>query len=244
MLTSTSNILLVGVGILNLRACQARPILTEEKLIMFKIETTLDNLQASIIGVLPHVSKDDVTPVITHAKLTVTAEHATLIGTDRYTVAEHTINHKSLNGSLELLIPRDALTDLTRVKLARRELNRLITLSFADDTLTLEHYTFKNAWHIEQPRGTFPPVERLFPTDSEPVGGPAANPEQFGPVEEIRLGWAHLAKFGPYMTKIAKNLPLNMRFTTTSNPNKPGPVLVTVKNHALRVLVQPNFMID
>lgn len=59
-------------------------------------------------AVLPHVSKDDVTPTLVHANL----QDDRLIGTDRYTVGTFRLS-SSVDG--EFMVPRGALEWLARV---------------------------------------------------------------------------------------------------------------------------------
>lgn len=67
------------------------------------------NAIAACASVLPHVSKDDVTPVITCASIS----GNTIVATDRYTVAEYTLHSSLPEGSI--LLPGEAVKWIARI---------------------------------------------------------------------------------------------------------------------------------
>lgn len=82
-------------------------------------------------------------------------------------------------------------------------------------------------------KGNFPPVERLFPTDDT----------KFGADRPLSLSMSLIARIGVATKWLRdRNDCARFQFTVTENPNKPGPVYVTVGDR-FQALVQPNLLL-
>ncbi|MCI2959523.1 hypothetical protein MN032_17700 [Agromyces atrinae] len=205
--------------------------------------------------VLAAMSKDDVTPALTAARLTISDDKKTLTGisTDRYRVHEAYVALEKASSVHEILVPRDAWSWLSRAALSfsgRRSRVSAPVVKFTSRPVdeqgegylkieVIQHRdTGPEAGSLARVgtlrKANFPPVDRL-------IREARAAELQTG---ELRLNPDLLAGLRPLMP-----FPMfapTMRPTKTENPNKPGPVLFEFatpgKVHAV-ALIQPNLFL-
>lgn len=219
------------------------------------IKITLPLLEAieACAAVLPHVSKDRITPVITTASIT----GNTITATDRYTVGQFKLSVDI--GDSEVLLPLEAVTWIARfvtkqlldydsgliwqdpdnergakviieaperhdIPNDRSEERTTLTIQVTGTRGVEQQRTFYNT------AGNFPPVGRLI---ADHAAAEQAVPTQLKP--------EFIEKFTGYAKKWHRNSPIRVTFGKTDNPAKPGPALITVGKFA--GLLQPNLLL-
>ena len=220
---------------------------------------------AAFNAVAPHsADKREVTPIITGVHIT---PEGSLVATDRYTVGCYKPAYESndfFRPRLEgddfqgATLPPEAVKWVTAMRAtklamgARAESQYGVRLVFNSDAQTVklalirgivwqnydDHEDAENS--VEQQaqfdllKGNFPPVERLFPNDGT----------KFGAGSPLSLNMNLLARIGvatKWLDARGSGC-ARFQFTVTDNPNKPGPVYVTVGDR-LQALVQPNLLL-
>lgn len=150
------------------------------------LKMPLIEAKSAFASVLPHISKDTITPVITCAQI----GDSGIIGTDRYTVARHglsespsepfMIHHTAVawiaqQNTRTLADPTKADGYQVTIEAMRYDpdnhTRRLMTRVAVSSKLYGEERMMK----FDQPRGNFPPISRLFEQweaaqDAYPVG--------------------------------------------------------------------------
>lgn len=198
-------------------------------------------------AVLPHVSADDVTPVITVACIT----GDTITATDRYTVGQFKLSRSLDEGTI--LVPLEAVKWIARF-VVKHLLGHYYNSALTGYEVTIEApdptelkgpkindhsvtVTVSSERHgVEALRkfrpvvGNFPPVSRLFE---------AHKPAEAIPT--VALGSMQLEKFTGYARKYHRDVPLRFTLSDTDNPEKPGPVLIRIGNFT--GLLQPNLLL-
>lgn len=190
---------------------------------------TLNTAQQAFAAVLPHISKDDVAPVIMHAQLDT---NGVLWATDRYTIARYDLETSVAE---PVLIPRDALEWVTKIvhsKLRERRVEYEIQIKAND--IDLQLVLKQVAYDVPErtqtfPRGTgnFPPIERLIDTHK-----PAQD------AYDILLLPRHTEKVYNYAKKWCKDQPIKHQFGQPYESGKPAPIKLTIGK--LTTLIQPN----
>lgn len=220
---------------------------------------------AAFNAVAPHTAdKREVTPIITGIHIT---SEGNLVATDRYTVGCYKPAYDSkdfMRPRLEgddfagATLPPEAVKWVTAMRAtklamgARAESQYGIRFVFDSDALTVklalirgidwqnydDHVDAENS--VEQQaqftllKGNFPPVERLFPTEDT----------KFGSDRPLNLNMNLMARIGvatKWLDARGSGC-ARFQFTVTENPNKPGPVYITVGDR-FQALVQPNLLL-
>lgn len=189
-------------------------------------------------AVLPHMPKDDVTPVITTALV----DHYHWLATDRFTVAQYAVKRtgddadKTMPG---IMVPREAVEWVAKIVLKKLRAwpspDYALTISQSMRTGTQGDVVVAivNGEHVERSQsfdvvlGNFPPVGRLV-AEWKPATEPVV--QMLGPV--------HLEKVTGFAKRHYPERPLEAEPGHSDNPGKPGPMRVTIGS--LVALVQPN----
>lgn len=200
---------------------------------------------------LSAASRDDITPVICGAHVSVEGGKLRVTATDRYRVHTALIEAKSIDGEVDAIIPRVALQWLAKNRTYfggnRRDLHRvridigahfmggikpipgalsiMVSESETDDADCV-------AWNGRHTLGNFPPVLKLMETARQAAPAAATPLLNLAFVGSIN----RLARF--------TGAPVRVKFTESANPNKPGPVYFSVETTAGAVsaeaLLQPH----
>ena len=190
---------------------------------------------------LSSAGRDDITPVICGALVTVADGRVKVTSTDRYRVTLATLSVESVTGDHEFIIPRAALEwlaknagalgrymiDYQRVTIATDDAGGLV-LTVIDGQTLENRNTLAYSGHVT--KGKFPPVERLVEKAREAKAVAAEATLNLDMLVAVRK----LAPRGQAPT---------VKFTESDNPNRPGPVYFTFWGNgaiAAEVLVQPN----
>ena len=220
-----------------------------------------EELVNAVNAVLPHASKDDMTPVITGIRFD--ADGA-LAATDRYTVGAYKPEHVLVDADDAatfdgFTLDRAGCVWLSKLRVAMLSDKYLASLSVIrarveDGTVTLSvhsagfdpngTHTFGEPSTVPEMTasfstisGNYPPVVRLFPDAEKIASREAMNmPVSLNTAFLIRIDKAVKA-VGDKYSGVAR-----FQFMSTDNPNKPGPVFVTVGDR-FRALVQPNLLL-
>lgn len=212
--------------------------MTKAKLTAHTITLSRAQVGFFVDAALSSASKDDVTPVICGAKITVTGDQAQICCTDRYrvTLAKSIV---VATDDHEFIMPRAALEWLKRNANAFGR-NMAQYQSFTIDTTdegaltvtVIEGTAIESrgslSWHGYTTKGNFPPAERLIEK---------ARAAELS-VQPVRLNLDFIAAIRSLGNRY--DVP-NFKFTISDNPNKPGPVLITFE-HA-EVIIQPNLQL-
>ncbi|MFF8817838.1 hypothetical protein ACF07D_07565 [Leucobacter sp. NPDC015123] len=212
-----------------------------------KPSVTLPLMEAieACAAVLPHASKDDVTPVITTANL----EGDRIVATDRYTVGAFTLSQKA---SGPIMVPRQALDWIARTN------PRTLVGHFAgmrpeayqvritgltpgvsgpdllEEAVMVEILLEGKPERMQQFRpvtGTFPPIaERLLDVH-----------EMATEVVPVNLGPEFIERVTGYAKKWRRGVPIRFTAGKSDNPNKPGVVRVSIGK--FNGLIQPNLLV-
>jgi len=221
-----------------------------------------EELVGAVNAVLPHASKDDVTPVITGIRFD--AEGA-LAATDRYTVGAYKPEHVLVDADDAatfdgFTLDRAGCVWLSKLRVAMLSGGKflapyyVIRLQVEDGLVTASVHPggFDSAdggkfttplSPAEQTAsfstisGNYPPVVRLFPDAEKLASREAMNmPVSLKTEFLVRIDKATKA-LGERGNGVAR-----FQFMSTDNPNKPGPAYVTVGDR-FRALIQPNLML-
>jgi hypothetical protein len=206
---------------------------------------TIPRLEARwfVDAAMSSISSDEVTPVLCAAKITVTGDAAEILSTDRYRV---TLARATVKASADhsFLIPREALLWLKKNQGAFGSYNaQFQTVTFEtreDGRLTVAindgaeiDVRGSLTWNGLATKGNFPPVEKLF------VGA-----RESASVAGARVNLDFIAKAKILGSRYEAP---TLKFTTGSNPDKPGPLLLTFEKGdrgnreiTAEVLIQPN----
>ena len=220
-----------------------------------------EELVNAVNAVLPHVSKDDVTPMITGIRFD--AEGA-LAATDRYTVGSYKPEHVLVEADDAATFDGFTLDRAGCVWLSKLRVAMLSDKYFAsfsvvrarveDGTVTLSvhgigfdpngTHTFGEPSTVPEMTasfstisGNYPPVVRLFPDAEKLASREATN-------VPVSLNTAFLIRIDKAVKAVGErgNGVARFQFMSTDNPNKPGPVFVTVGDR-FRALIQPNLLL-
>lgn len=189
-------------------------------------------LRDLVAGILPAVSKDDITPVICAAEWIIEGNRLRLVATDRYRVHTSTLDLPGKPKAGRFLVPRRALLWIWKnanfygrshsnehlpvvdVELTIRNSTDAGTVTFsvrqfAEDKVNVLRFT------DDLVKGNFPPIYKLLETarTAEPHAGPIPSVKL-----EFLAAADKLAQHGEYAPKL--------KFTAGSG-NKPGPLLVS-----------------
>ena len=194
-------------------------------------------------AVIGHVSKDDVTPLLTRAQL----KGDRLIGTDRYTVGTFRLSTK-IEG--QILIPRTALDWVARINPRTLvgyysgmpvEMYELRITGPADDAVgpkLLGESVVVEVVRAGEPermqkfkplKGDFPPVTRLL--DEHKKGTEVVG---------VNLNPVFIERVTKYAHKWHRNEPVNFLAGASENLEKPGVVRVSIGK--FEGLIQPNLL--
>ena len=220
-----------------------------------------EELVNAVNAVLPHASKDEVTPVITGIRFD--AEGA-LAATDRYTVGaykpEHVLVEADDAATFDgFTLDRAGCVWLSKLRVAMLSDKYLASFSVIrarveDGTVTLSvhgtgfdpngTHTFGEPSTVPEMTasfstisGNYPPVVRLFPDAEKLASREAMN-------VPVSLKTAFLIRIDKAVKAVGErdNGVARFQFMSTDNPNKPGPVFVTV-GESFRALIQPNLLL-
>lgn len=204
-------------------------------------------------ALIPHISTDDVTPVLTGAQ--VVGKYA--VATDRYTVGRFDLTNM-LVGTDELpeplWIPRAALAWIKSIGFASLVDSAYINYRVRLTYIRHEKYEAEDLFRVEvmwratKPeaedethllrtfrtvgaRGNFPPLARLY--------------EGFipGEVSVIGLGATHLDKFTTYARYVDRHQPIRVTFPAPSTTTKLQPLLIEIGNR-FKGLLQQNLIVN
>lgn len=210
---------------------------------------TMGLLDAKLLAsaLVPHASKDDVTPAL--KQIALGGEHGQYaIATDRYTVGRYDLTNVVI-GDLPtevFLIPRDVLSAVrslggaTLVRLHDEHNYRVVFETL--EVGKIRYIQAKVIWHSEelgdmvhwmrtwdQPAiSNFPPVARLF-RQVKAGGGPA-----------VLLGPEHVDKFTGYARAMGTKMLVTM--TEGSGERRLAPLLVEI-GPRFKGLIQPNILL-
>ena len=196
-------------------------------------------------------SRDDLTPSICGAHISLEGDMLRVVATDRYRVHTTTVKLHSFNGDPAAILPLEALEWL-RTNAAYFGRNAEILQRIRIDvephpeapefglrypgklTITVMQSDLDDAdtvsWSGRHTRGNFPPVMNLIET--------ARKAEAITATPRLRLDY--VAKVQRLTRKAHQ--PVRQKFTTGGNPNKPGPVYFAVEEDGVVVaeaLLQP-----
>lgn len=195
-------------------------------------------------AVLPHASKDDVTPVLTCVQLSVQDDgKIAFVATDRYTVGRFRTEGEG-EPETKILLPREAaewVAKITvkslryaadapyRVTVTEHDKDEITVAISSPTTSRIERsQSFKHPGTLN-----FPPVDRLFPAGDFLIGPATA------------LAPAHLVKLTTYAAKYHRTQPI--KFFGTLNPESTeyrgemlAPLLARIGK--LDALIQPNLL--
>lgn len=120
----------------------------------------------AVAQVTPAASRDDVTPVITGVQLVVDGPTLSLMATDRYRVAVRNVSWSGDSAeSLMALVPARTLAEVGKTFSAGDEVE--ITISTGGDRELVAFTSNDKTVTTLLIKGSFPPVQRLFPDSSE-----------------------------------------------------------------------------
>jgi hypothetical protein len=211
---------------------------TQQLTITIPLEEAIEGFTA----VLPHASKDDVTPIITYVAIVQGLdEPASLVATDRYTVGVFELSAvaDTGEGDEQFLVRREVAEWVTKIN--PKSLRYPTSLQYSVRITNDRHLDWtrveilddgqverSQVFDLPQP-GNYPPVLRLLPQTTEPhvVGFVSLKPE-------------FLERPLVYAKKYHKNEAVKFFVTETTNPNKPGPVFFKIGQ--LSGLIQPNLL--
>ncbi len=217
---------------------------------MTTITLTLPQARYLVDVALSASSTDDVTPIICGAHITMEDGKLRVVCTDRYRAHTALVEAESIEGDVEVIIPRQALlwlrSNRTYFGSYMKDQQRVVIEATphpeaqvfpGDLVVTVKEseggYAGRVVWQGKHLKGNYPPVIRLIEKarDAEAV---LATP---------RLNLTLLGR----MSALARELPDTpwVKFTANENPNKPGSVYVSWRgsiNDALyaEALIQPN----
>ena len=192
---------------------------------------------------LSAASKDDVTPVICGALLTVVDGVLRTTSTDRYRVHTALIDILDKPADHEFIMPRSALMWLSKNATAFgsfQSRNHIVTVT---TNLTALNITVRESdqpeaesvsWNGHTTKGNFPPVITLIDTARAAESGKT----------EARLNLEFMSQIK--VLGHLRDLP-TIKFTPTGNPDKPGPVYIAFhssgKTYA-EALLQPGIPLN
>jgi hypothetical protein len=211
-----------------------------------------ENALNGLYAVTLHASKDDVTPII----CAVEVGSRFFTATDRYTVGqwEHTApdadsEPNTAADEVTILLPRktaewlakqtpkvlgiDALTAGAHSILIEDGAVSILENAGEETGRTIAVQRF------EKISGNFPPVARLFPDESTLEANAGDTPTA------VNLKPAVLEKFTKGAIRAGdRNEAMRFQLTTSGNPKKPGPVLVTFgSSRQFKGLLQPIYLL-
>lgn len=197
-------------------------------------------------AVLPHTSKDDVTPVITVANL----EGDRIVATDRFTAGAFKL---SASASGPIMVPRAALEWLAKTnpktlvgyfsgmnpEVYQARITGLTPEvsghDLLDEAVTVEILLDGKPERMQQFRpvtGHFPPVaEKLLDAH-----------EMATEVVPVALSPDLLERFTSYAKKWQRGVPVRFTAGKPGNPSRPGTVRVSIGN--FDGLIQPNLLVN
>ncbi len=200
---------------------------------------------------LSAVSRDDITPVICGAHVTVDDGKLRVTATDRYRVHTALVEAKSIDGEVDAIIPRAALEWLAknrtyfggtmreyhriRIDIGAHLMGGIKPIPGALSIVVCEAETDDAncvAWNGRHTVGNFPPVMKLVE---------AARAAEVAPITP-RLNIGFISR----INRIAQHphTLVRVKHTVSANPNKPGPVLFALEEIDGQViaeaLLQPN----
>lgn len=201
-----------------------------------RITIPLVEAKQACSAILPHVSTDDVTPVITHALI----GDNRIEGTDRVTMGRFELSRKIEGG--ELLVPRQAVAWVARQN-TRSLLNRLLPEVYSVTIEKLEgDKLIRCAVHSEAfgeervmvfagGSGNFPPVARLLDSFT-----PTGDAHPFG------LSPKHLEKVTSYAHTWHRDEPVIFELGASDGPRRPAPIRARIGK--LSALIQPVLLVS
>lgn len=221
--------------------------------------TTLTMPFTEVLGAFnalaPHIGKDATTPIIGGLHI---AADGTMLATDRYTVGRYKPEVARFHGDefTGATLPADAvkwLAAMRPLKLAmgKHEAHNYvfrftfdsstqsvqIELGWGADFVTAEQSARFGIIDHTDHRG-FPNVMRLFPDDATEFGLTA---------NALSLKTEFLGRVGTAVKWLGgRSDTARFQFTKTDNPNKPGPVYVSVNDGGIGtfdMLIQPNLLL-
>lgn len=196
-------------------------------------------------AVLPHTSKDDVTPVITTASL----EGDRIVATDRFTVGAFKL---STSASGPIMVPRAALDWLAKTNpktlvghfsgMRPGAYQARITgltpgvsgPALLEEAVTVEILLEGKPERIQQ----FRPVTGNFPAVAEKL---LDTHEMAAEVVPVSLNPDFIERITSYAKKWHRGLPVRFTAGKSDNPNKPGVVRVSIGS--FDGLIQPNLLV-
>jgi DNA polymerase-3 subunit beta len=123
-----------------------------------------DAFSTAVAQVAVAASRDDVTPVITGVQLEISADHLSLVATDRYRVAVRGIPWESADpaaGNITALVPARTLQEIGKTFGSSGSIS--ISITGSDDRELIAFSADKKTVTSLLLKGNFPPVKRLFP---------------------------------------------------------------------------------
>lgn len=204
--------------------------------------TISESMIASIHSLSVSTGKDDMVPVLTQIALTREGDALRAMTTDRYMVSTGKYSSVEFDeweeGETILIDPKALKTVLDIKKADKYSVMPVDIVSTGDPFST--HAVIDGATSITLGKvsGTFPPVMKLFPRDSEANGAP---------VMSLRPDFiAKLAKLLPPETKPERNRVWRFEFRHSDELSyKPQPVYAVYgdgKEYELEALIQPNLV--
>lgn len=199
------------------------------------------------LALLPHVSRDNVTPVLTH--VAVGGEHGQFAyATDRYTVGRYDLTNivddlpdeemlipwkalaaiRSLGGSVlpfdqrEYTVEFDKFTSATGISYVQV----LVQWNTETGVETLSDTHYVRMWQVSKSYGNFPAVRRFF-TDFLP-----------GEMSRVMLGGEHLSKFAGYAKAFGGLDTMRITLAEGSRENRLNPHLIEI-GPRFKGLIQP-----
>ncbi len=125
-----------------------------------------DAFAEAVAQVTPAASRDDVTPVITGVQLVVDGGTLSLMATDRYRVAVRNVSWSGDSAeSLMALVPARTLAEVGKTFSAGDDVE--ITINTGGDRELVAFTSNDKTVTTLLIKGSFPPVQRLFPDSSE-----------------------------------------------------------------------------
>ncbi len=216
---------------------------------MDRIVMPLSVAKEMALMLLPHISTDGVTPVLTGAYIDGQYAYAT----DRYTVGRYDLTSLLGEGRSEtpIWIPREALAILRTIgKASLRWGNRMDSYhaifetvkesgSTAYTTLEIEwrpvsghpEVHWMRVFNANGATGNYPPVARLI--------------DGFIPGEQMRVGLTphHVAKFTSTQGRNPQPMRVTMSNAPATNKKSGGPILIEV-GLRFKGLIQPSIILD
>jgi len=223
-----------------------------------------DEIVGAVNAVMPHASKDDVTPVMTGIRFTA---DGSIVATDRYTVGAYTFNRCDVTADPDsgfdgFTLGKAGVLWLSKLKPATLALGKystqFYTVQFTVEALMVKVDIVQNGFGGDSQEGDFvdsgvveasstfplvggnyPPVMRLMPDDAR-----LAAEEGIGSTP-ISLKTEFLMRIDKATKALSErgNGTAKFRFLSTENPAKPGPVFVTVGDN-FKALIQPNLLLN